>query len=134
MKLLDNMVISFYLFFKDSIYLFIFREREQEREGEKHRCERETLIGCLSRMPRLGTEPITQACAQQRIEPATFLYAGQCSNQLGHSGQGLFLSFEEPLILFSIEATPLYIPTNNAQGSLPSTSSPRRVIFCVLFL
>ena len=34
-----------------------FREqgREDEREGEKHRCERETLIGCLSYPPYWGT-------------------------------------------------------------------------------
>ena len=34
--------------------LFIFRERgrEGEREVEKHRCERETLIGHLLHMPR----------------------------------------------------------------------------------
>ena len=37
------------------------RERgwEEEREGEKHRCERETLIGCSLCMPQPGTEPTT---------------------------------------------------------------------------
>ena len=40
----------FPFFKKDFIYLFILREmgREEEREGEKHRCVRETSIGCLS--------------------------------------------------------------------------------------
>ena len=44
--------------------LFIFRVgREGERRGEKNRSERETLIGCLSYAPQLGTEPKTQAQA-----------------------------------------------------------------------
>ena len=36
--------------------LFIFRERgrEGEREGEKHRCVRETLIGYFSHIPKQG--------------------------------------------------------------------------------
>ena len=42
-----------------------FRERgmEEEKEGEKHQCERETLIGCLSYRPQPGTKPATQVCA-----------------------------------------------------------------------
>ena len=37
-------------------YLCIFREqrREGERQGEKHRCVRDTLIGCLSHAPNWG--------------------------------------------------------------------------------
>ena len=31
--------------------------------GEKHRCERETLTGCLWHVPLPETEPATQACA-----------------------------------------------------------------------
>ena len=39
------------------IYLFfIEREGREKREGEKHQCEREMLIGCLLCMPRSGTE------------------------------------------------------------------------------
>ena len=36
--------------------LFTFRERvkERKREGEKHYCERQTPIGCLSYMSQLG--------------------------------------------------------------------------------
>ena len=42
-------------------YLFIFNERrmEGEREGEKHRCKKETSIGCLSHAPWWGTTPET---------------------------------------------------------------------------
>ena len=46
--------------------LFIyFREKgkEREREGERHRCERETSIGCLLYAPIPETEPVTQVCA-----------------------------------------------------------------------
>ena len=46
--------------FKKKI-LFIFRERG--REGEKHQCERETLISCLSYALLFETELATQACA-----------------------------------------------------------------------
>ena len=36
--------------------LIDFREggREEEREGEKHPCEREILIGCLFHVPQQG--------------------------------------------------------------------------------
>ena len=45
------------IFFKDFIYFFFSeRGREGEREGEKHRYEGETSIGCLSCMPQSGTD------------------------------------------------------------------------------
>ena len=43
--------------------IFIFREGKGGREGEKHPCERETSIGCLSCATQLGMEPKTQARA-----------------------------------------------------------------------
>ena len=49
--------------FQDFIYLFLERGEETEREGEKHRCETETSIDCLSYMPQPTREPATQACA-----------------------------------------------------------------------
>ena len=36
------------------------RGREGEREGEKHRCERETSISATLYMPQPGTKPTTQ--------------------------------------------------------------------------
>ena len=36
------------------------REREGEREGEKHLCERETLISCPLYTPWPGTQPVTR--------------------------------------------------------------------------
>ena len=43
--------------------LILERGEGREREGEKHQCEREASISCLSHVPQLGTEPATQACA-----------------------------------------------------------------------
>ena len=68
-----------YLFFRD-------RGREEERKGEKQRCERETSISCLLHVPQVGIRLATQACAL--IENGTsHLFAGTASSQLSHSGQ-----------------------------------------------
>ena len=50
---------SFFFFFTDFIYLFIFSERgrEGEREGEKHQCV------VASHTPPTGDLATTQACA-----------------------------------------------------------------------
>ena len=48
---------NIFLFFsKLIIYLFIFRERgkEGEGQGEKHSCARETWMDCLSHDPNWG--------------------------------------------------------------------------------
>ena len=50
-------MIFTFLFFKNPIYLFLEREREVEREGEKHQC----VVTSLS--PLLETWPSTQAYA-----------------------------------------------------------------------
>ena len=36
---------SLFVFFK-TLFIFIERGREREGEGEKHRCVRDTFIGC----------------------------------------------------------------------------------------
>ena len=64
------------LFKKYFSYLFLEKGSEGEREGEKHQCDRETLISCLSYEPQLGTEPATQACVLTRIEPVTCPFVG----------------------------------------------------------
>ena len=72
---------------KDSIYLFLDRGKGREGTGEKHRCVRDTLIGYLSFMPRLGTEPATQAYARtgdQIGSPLT--HAGTQSTELHQPG------------------------------------------------
>ena len=40
--------------------MILERGEGREKEGEKHQCERETLIDCLLYMPQLGTEPANQ--------------------------------------------------------------------------
>ena len=58
--------IFFYILFNFlKIFIPDFRERGRKgkREGKKHPCEREALIGCLSYTPWLGTKPATQAHA-----------------------------------------------------------------------
>ena len=45
---------SLFFIIKYFIYLFLGRGREGEKEGEKHWCVRESLIGCLSYMPPPG--------------------------------------------------------------------------------
>ena len=39
---------------KKIIYLFLERGERREKGGEKHRCVRETLIGCFSHAPNRG--------------------------------------------------------------------------------
>ena len=48
---------------EDMFIDFREREREGEREEEKHGCERETSISCLLYVPQLVMEPATLACA-----------------------------------------------------------------------
>ena len=49
-------------FFLKSSPKNVFYWFEREREREKHCCERETSIGCLSYAPQPGMEPATQVC------------------------------------------------------------------------
>lgn len=51
---------EYHIFLSSPEDMFIdFREKRREREKEKHRCERETLIGYLPHVPRLEIEPVT---------------------------------------------------------------------------
>ena len=47
------------------------RDRETEREREKHRCERETSIGCLHKHPDQGLnlQPVSVQDTRQPSEP-----------------------------------------------------------------
>ena len=51
--------LGFFVIIFLRFYLFIFREKgtEGEREGRKHRCARETSVGCLSHAPNWGPGP-----------------------------------------------------------------------------
>ena len=48
-------------FFKDFINLFLERRERWEKERYENTDVWETLIGCLSHVLQLGTEPATQA-------------------------------------------------------------------------
>ena len=65
------------------IYLFKFRERgrEGERGGETR------LIGSLSYVPRLRTEPKTQAQALKGTQTSNHLLCRTMSNPLNHTSQ-----------------------------------------------
>ena len=63
------------LFFLILIY-FRKKGREGEREGGEHQCERETSIGCLLYVLRMGTWPATQTRALTGIKLVTFHFAG----------------------------------------------------------
>ena len=70
-----------------------FREKGRDkRDREKHRGERETLIGCLPYAPQLGILPAAQVCAVTRnltcnlsVYTDDSVYTG---DQWRHTGQG----------------------------------------------
>ena len=81
--------------FLKRFYLFIFRKkgREGEGEGEKHRCGRDTLIGCLLHAPK--------ARALTGNQTGDLLVCRLSLNPLSHTSQGttvlfLFLSIQPP--------------------------------------
>ena len=76
-----------FLFFNFIILDFWERGR-QEGEGEKHWCERETSIGCLSYVPWLGTEPATLACVLTWNQTDDLLVCRRTPIQLSHKGWG----------------------------------------------
>ena len=53
------LIILFFSSLEDMLIDFGDRGRKGEREGEKYEYKRETLIGCFSYVPQLGTEPTT---------------------------------------------------------------------------
>ena len=81
--------------------MYTERRREEEREGEKHRCERETSIGCLSYVPQLQAEPATQESSWWPFSPC-----GRVPNQLSHTYQG------GPQILIPVLLTSSWVRRN----------------------
>ena len=71
-----------YLFnlFSKNFSVFYIDSRESEREGdeeeERHCCEGQTLIGCLSHTPRLGLKLQPRHVPWPGSEPVTFWFAG----------------------------------------------------------
>ena len=68
--------------------LFIFRERgrEEEREGEKHRCVRETSVWEIC--PQSWTQLATQACTLTGIWIGDLLIRRSVLRPLSHPSQG----------------------------------------------
>ena len=71
-----------------SLFIFSEREREGAREGEKHWCEREASVGCLSHAP--NQEPIHHPGTYPHWEGTRDLSAcGMLPTMLSHTSQGL---------------------------------------------
>ena len=70
------------MYFNFFLLLTLKRRREEEREGENHPCERETLIGCILHIPQPGTEPTTQACTVTRNQTHHILVCWMMPDQL----------------------------------------------------
>ena len=62
----------------------------REKESEKHRCERETSIGCIPYAPQ-GTDPATQACALSGNRTGELLLCLTTPAPLSHTGQGILV-------------------------------------------
>ena len=88
-----------------SSYVFIFMFSILERGGgkgkggqKKHRCERQTWIGCLRYKPQMGIGLATRVRAPTKntIEPATFQFAVRCpTNWAMLAGAYFFFFFWE---------------------------------------
>ena len=67
------------------MFFIVFRKSSMEKGGkkEKHRCEREALIGCLLYVPLPAI-----IGAQTGDGPHKLSVVGRRSNQLSHTNQG----------------------------------------------
>ena len=54
------------------------RQRDRERDWEKHQCERETLTGCLSFEPWLGIQPRNILVYGMMLQPNEPSGEGSC--------------------------------------------------------
>ena len=85
-----------------SSYLFIFREKRRgvERKGEKHRCEKDTLIGCLSHAAIWGPRHVPWL----GIKTVTFRFAGQCPTHRASPVRAFSIIYVETLITLSFRS------------------------------
>ena len=93
MNILNIKFMAFQCFFLKTLFIYRERGKEGEREGAKHWCLREVLIGCLSHVPKLGTCPATQACALTGNQICNLLVCRWALNPLSHTSQlpGLYV-------------------------------------------
>ena len=117
---------NYFLFY---IYLFIFRERvrDEEREGDKHQCEREKSTSCLSYMTQLGTEPATQTCVSMRNPTDDFSLCGTTPKHLSHTGQGRNRYFQSHLLGNGCRVDSMFHP------NLETFLSKYKLQLCILF-
>ena len=80
------LILFSYKYFLKIFFIFRARGREGDREGEKRRCVRETLISCPSRAPHPGSECATQACALTGNRTSDLPLCGTTLSQLSHAG------------------------------------------------
>ena len=83
-----------FIYFKDFIYL-LFREKrtEEEREGEKHQCMRNTSTSCLSCAPSWGPGPHPRHVPCLGVKLTTVQFAGWCSVHWGTPARAMSLYF-----------------------------------------
>ena len=90
LQFIEISLVIFY-FLKILFIFFRVRAREGEREGEKHRCMRDTSIDCLSLDPNWGPDPITQAFVLVGNPTGGLLVHRLELNPLSYTSQGCYI-------------------------------------------
>ena len=100
-------------------------------EGEKHQCERETLISCLLYVPQPGTKAATGACALTGNRTNNLLSCGTLPNRATWVRIHVFSCVpcltQEPQILLAQPSK--YIQNSTTTHHLPYYQASRRFYF-----
>ena len=83
----------FYYLFKIFCKLILEKGERREKKGEKHWCERKTLIGYREYTPLPGLNPQPRHVPWLGIWPTIFWFMGQHFNQLSNASQGNWVVF-----------------------------------------
>ena len=92
-------------------YLFLERREGREKEGKKHQCERETLIGYLS-------HPQPTYVPWPGIEPATFRFAGWCPTSWASQVRVSVFDFNQ-IVMMITKDNDVYQELGCLLGTLP---------------
>ena len=76
------------LFFLKTLFIFRDRGREREEEGEKHRCARGTLTGCLLHIPNRKPGQQPRSVPWLGIKSANLSVVRLALSPLSHTSQG----------------------------------------------